>query len=598
MQQRKPKIKAGRASRAPSVLVSATFAPSPRLACAAIVLATFLAYVNSLGGEFVFDDTVIIQGNTSIQGLDPAHLKEIFGGHYWKAVEKQGGLYRPIVMLSYAINYALGGEDPVGYHLFNVILHALNGILVFLVLEELFSRRPLSFLSAVLFVLHPIRTEGVASIVGRAESLSAFFILLGWWAYIRQRKKGGPHWLALSAAFFLLAVLSKESAFSFIALLPLTDFLLGGGRLGGFRPALVRYLPHIAVLAFTITLRARILGGLMPLYINPSSNPLVDADGWSRFLTATWVFARYLWLLIFPHNLSADYSFNEIQLVTGLFSGRALVSLAALILFVLGTVISARRSPFLFCCGFVFLSSFVLTSNWLRPIGTIMAERLLYFPSLGFTCALAYLVCEGLERPQWRTAAQIGSLLLILGYGVRTLDRNFDWKDHYRLFGSAVQASPNSSLVQANYAAILLNVKNQPRGAIEHALKAIEILPADPSAHFTLAEAYLRLGDQERAAVAFQAVVRLAPRTSGGVSALRSLASIREAQGETKSAISENQKIIEWRAADISSYLALARLYGKVGRSDRVRETLEKARQLAPQNPAVIQAWQKFSRGE
>ena len=114
MQQRKPKIKPGRASRAPMVTVSAMFAPSPRLACAAIVLATFLVYVNSLGGEFVFDDTVIIQGNTTIQGLDAVRVKEIFGGHYWKAVEKQGGLYRPVVMLSYAINYALGGETRRG----------------------------------------------------------------------------------------------------------------------------------------------------------------------------------------------------------------------------------------------------------------------------------------------------------------------------------------------------------------------------------------------------------------------------------------------------------------------------------------------------
>ena len=171
-------------------------------------------------------------------------------------------------------------------------------------LEELFSRRPLSFLGALLFVLHPIRTEGVASIVGRAESLSAFFILSGWWAYVRQRKDGGAGWLGLSAVLFLLAILSKESAFSFVALLPLTDFLLGGGRIGGLRPALIRYLPYVGgSLAFTFALRVKILGGFMPLYINTSSNPLVNAGGWSRFLTATWVFGRYLWLLIFPHNL-------------------------------------------------------------------------------------------------------------------------------------------------------------------------------------------------------------------------------------------------------------------------------------------------------
>ena len=122
-------------------------------------------------------------------------------------------------------------------------------------------------------------------------------------------------------------------------------------------------------------------------------------------------------------------------------------------------------------------------------------------------------------------------------------------------------------------------------------------MPEDPAAHYTLGEAYTRVGERVRAAEAFQAVAQLAPRTSGGVSALRRLASIREAQGDTSAAISDNERLLEWRPADISSYLALGRLYGKVGRWDRVKESLEKARQLAPQDPAVIQAWQKFSRG-
>ena len=114
------------------------------IACAAL-----LVYANSIGGQFVFDDTVIIQGNKSIQGLGPAQLKEIFGGHYWKVVESQGGLYRPVVMLSYAFNNALGGENPAGYHLLNILIHTANGILLFLILELLFARRAFSFLSSL-----------------------------------------------------------------------------------------------------------------------------------------------------------------------------------------------------------------------------------------------------------------------------------------------------------------------------------------------------------------------------------------------------------------------------------------------------------------
>ena len=219
----------------------------------------------------------------------------------------------------------------------------------------------------------------------------------------------------------------------------------------------------------------------MPLYINPSSNPLVDADAWSRFLTATWVFARYLWLLIFPHNLSADYSFNEIQLVTGLFSGRALVSLAALILRSGRGYRRAGRRFSSSAGSSSYLPSFLprtgcVPSELSWPSGSFIFHPWDSPAPLPISCAKASNGRSGGPPP--RSVLSCSSWAM----RVRTLDRNFYWKDHYQLFGSAVRASPNSSLVQANYAAILLNVKNQPRGAVEHALKAIEILPADPSA--------------------------------------------------------------------------------------------------------------------
>src|SRR5512141_106820 len=88
------------------------FWATPSFVRAALVILALAAYVNTIPGQFVFDDTVIVRGNASIQGLDAGHLREIFGGHYWRTVESRGGLYRPVTILSYAINYALGGEHP------------------------------------------------------------------------------------------------------------------------------------------------------------------------------------------------------------------------------------------------------------------------------------------------------------------------------------------------------------------------------------------------------------------------------------------------------------------------------------------------------
>jgi tetratricopeptide (TPR) repeat protein len=568
---------------------------------AAIILLSILAllaYANSVNGRFVFDDTVIIQGNDVIHGLDAAHLKEIFGQHYWKAVESKGGLYRPVVMLSYAVDYALNGEDPSGYHVMNILIHALNGILVFFLLEELFARRMLSLLTALFFVLHPIRTEAVASIVGRAESLSACFVLVAWLLYIRHCKTGRIRWLGLSAAVFVLAVLSKESALAFVALLPATDFILGSGKLREIflkRAVLGRYLAFVLAVALVLLLRYWVLGGLAPLYVNPRSNPLAAAPAWTRFLTATNVFGRYLGLLLWPMNLSADYSYNQIPLVTSIISWSAAIPLALLLLLVAGLFVSARRYPVLFFSGLVFFLSFILTSNWIRPIGTIMAERLMYFPALGFNCAVAFLLCAGLSMPRWKTVSAFAAIVLLAGYSFRTIDRNPDWRDHYRLFRSAVAASPDSYLSQSNYAAVLLNEKNDPRCAILHARKALEIVPEDPAAHFTLAQASRRLGDLPGAAEAFRAVVRLAPRTTGGADALRSQAEVEEAMGNLPLARASYEKLHEWRPQDVAAGLALSRVYLRLGERDKAKEILDQCQKQAPDSPAVKQALRELA---
>lgn len=568
----------------------------PATAGLVLVVAAIVIYANSLGGQLVFDDTVIIQGNRAIQGLDGEHLKEIFGGHYWQAVESRGGLYRPIVMFTYALNYVLDGEDPQGYHLLNVLLHAANGVLVYLVLQALFSRREISFLTALLFALHPIRTEGVASVVGRAEVLSAFFMLLSWYAYLKNRKERGFGWLWLSSGLFLLAALSKESAVIFVALLPLTDFVLhrqeSQGRLG-YREAVMRYLPFGLAVFLVLGLRYWILGGFAPLYINPASNPLAKADAWARFLTATNVFARYLVLLVFPLNLSADYSYNQIPVVSSLLSWSALAALLLLVFLLIGLVIAVRKHLVLFFSGCVFFVSFALTSNWIRPIGTIMAERLMYFPALGFNCAVAYLLAEGVAHARWKSAAAIAIVVLVAAYGLRTIDRNPDWKSNYTLFRSAAETSPNSELVQANYGVVLLEA-NDVRGAIEHAKKAAEIKPDDPAANFTLGRAYRRLGNLPESASAFEKVVLLAPRTSGGTEALLGLAEIREAMEQYPLAEAGFRKLIEWQSSIPSYYLKLYSLYKKMGRADQAYEILNRVARIAPDDAAVRKALQEF----
>ncbi len=555
--------KKGTGSTAPGSPDSSLFHPRVGIAISVLVLAGFICYANSVPGSFVLDDTVIILGNSSIQGLDLSHLREIFGNHYWKAVESRGGLYRPVTMFTYALNYAFGGEDPEGYHLLNLFLHISNSLLVFFVVEGIFRRRTLSFLTAAIFLLHPIRTEGVASVVGRAEILSAFFMLLAWAAYLRACRLASSLSMIISVCAFIAACLSKESALCFPALPVLTDLVTGKGPIRErfpLRRSLERYLPYGLAAGTVVLIRYIVLGGFAPLYINPLSNPLMNADEWSRWLTATYVLGRYLILLIAPIHLSPDYSYNQIPLVTTFLSWRALWPHAVLLLLLAGTFVSYKRRPALFFSGSLFFSAFLITSNWIRPIGTIMGERLMYFPALGFDCAVAYALSEALDLPRRKKIASAFAVVLLVFYGLRTIDRNLDWRNHQTLFRSAVRNSPDSASVQANYAAILLHEQKDALGAIGHARRAVALTPEDPAARFTLGLAYRQAGDLANSAENLESVVRLAPRTSGGIAALRELAEVHLALRQQDRARADYELLLSWRPNDAAARAALSRL--------------------------------------
>ncbi|HYM11212.1 MAG TPA: DUF1736 domain-containing protein [Bryobacterales bacterium] len=489
----------------------------PRVLAGLVFAAAVAVYLNSLGGDFVFDDTSLVEHNPLLHSLGFANLARIFGSHYWQAVEGHGGLYRPIVVLSYAINYALGGLHPWGYHLVNLLIHAANAALVFFLIAELFADRTFALWSGLLFALHPIRTEGVAYIAGRTESLAALFFLLAWWLYLRPERR----FVAFAALAFFLAVLSKESAFTFLAVPPLTDYVLRR------RPDPLRYAALAAAAAAALGLRYVVLGGFAPLYINPASNPLAHAALATRLLTAAVVLGKYLWLLLFPIPLSADYSFNQIPLVAHPADPWFLLSAAALLALCAAALCAFLRGAraWFFCLAF-FLATFSIASNFLRPIGTIMAERLLYLPSLGFTCAIAYAIARAQQAPRRREAATAFAILLALFYAGRTVLRNADWHDHLALFSSAAVVSSDSSLVQANYANALLYQARDAAAAAEHARAALRIDPSDPAATMTLADAYQALGDLHRAAEAYAQVERLAPGTPGAQEAARRRATI------------------------------------------------------------------------
>jgi len=398
-----------------------------RIRVALLVGLALLIYLNSLFNRFTYDDyTYILHNPTvaepSLRGLadpgnDPSHR-----------------FFRPVSFASYQLNWALAGDRPFGYHLTNVLLHAAVSLLLYFVLKKLLVAVPrgetIGWVAALLFAVHPIHVEAVASIVGRSELLAAGLLLVAWYSHLTDRP-------VLALTCFALALFAKESAVALVPLVVIGDYT--GGR---FKP-LSRYLSiATTAVAFAAVLWAVQRGRFAERLVLFLNNPLAYLPADLRILNALRIAWKYLALQLYPARLSCDYSFSSIPLYAT-WKHLAPAAVATLVVFALWTwTLWTRRIEW--CLpGAIYLAAFSVTANILLPIGTIMGERLAYLPSAGF-CLLIAVAWIRVERV-WSRAAWTALALVLLGFSARTVVRNRDWHDNFSLFSAAVRTVPGNA---------------------------------------------------------------------------------------------------------------------------------------------------------
>ena len=443
-----------------------------RLAAAVAVFALALFAV-VLGNGFALDDPYLVVRNPYLHSL--ANIPRFFTSDYWEPTIRSG-LYRPLVTTSYALNRALGGVDPGGYHALNALLHAANAALALLVLQRLTGRLALATLAAFLFAAHAVHAEVLANVsLGRPELLATLFFLLA----LRSYRPAGPV-SAASLLWFTLGLLSKESAATLVAVLPLVDAVYGRGAAPGVRGALAVWRRRIPVYGIYALLALGYLGlrflalkggGVLPLE-RELDNPLTALPAGWRIASALWVAFHYAWLLLFPLHLAYDYSLDQIPLIRSAADPRLLLVAAGWTLAAGGLVACARRGRDAFFGILFTLATFSVVSNVAGPIGTILGERLLYLPSLGFCLALAagLAALAGRLAPsphaRLRALAVLGALAVGL-HGGRAVVRCLDWRSENGLYVHDLAVNPRSAKIQANAGAALAEL-----GRHEEALRA------------------------------------------------------------------------------------------------------------------------------
>ena len=569
------------------------------------MLAAVAVSAGTLGNAFVFDDHQLLGGNAPvIRGEQP--LSSAFTYRYWGIADEASPneLYRPITILSLAVNARLLGGEPAAFHAVNILLHSLNALLVYFLIRKLFDRPVLSLLTGLLFAVHPIATEAVASVAGRADLLATFFMLaasLLALAACRRRAKwiliGG---LGLALATFMGA-LSKESVFA----APLvTAAVLGSDsrRHQGHRGEYRQYLAtagtlagiQIFVLLMVMVLRFGILGYVYhseppsnpsTAYLAFVNNPIQFAEPVARVLTALRVAVMGAGLMVFPLNLSADYSYDALPVTSGM-PGAADIGAVVFLVVYLGVVLfSARRFPVaMFALSWSALT-YLIVSNLLFPIGTIFGERLLYLPSIGF----ALLLAAGIARlagatPRRRGAAAALGVILLALYGARFSARCRDWVDDEHLFKAAVAVNPGSAKAHSNYASMLLRTGRNDE-AIEHYSRALQIAPGLTGSGISLARTLTNMGRPEEAVHQFQNVIA---RDDGISVAWSGLGLAQEAAGRDQEAETALRKALELSLGrNQEAILGLARVMGRTSREEQAVDLMERVAKSDPNAAGV-----------
>ncbi|HEV8482922.1 MAG TPA: tetratricopeptide repeat protein [Blastocatellia bacterium] len=591
----------------------------------AIVLAvTFLGYVGTLRYDFVYDDVHVIVENGSVHSW--RFMPRYFTEHLWFFEPGMTNYYRPIFLVWLVLNHTLFGLNPIGYHLTTVLVHVVVTLLVFHLTRRLTGDQATAAIASLLFGLHPAHIEGVAWVSGVSEPLLALFLIGSFLCYLRYRALDdgkGRGWLMAALALAALAVFEKETGIVLPLMIFAYELIFNAGREGrssrgedNARPdarsapmrhlgkALGRCLPFVAVTVLYLIARVIALGA-----IGRTKTPLSLAT-----LVFTWpsLLLAYVKILAWPVGLSAFYDTPYVVRPGLLNFYLPLVAIAAA---GCATWWLVRRTP----AGRLALVWLILPIMPLLNLtvfgpGELVHDRYMYLPSVGFVLIVALTVRRlrvggsvlfGLPAVQILTA-----MILACASGVALANQNIHWSSNLTLFHHSLEIAPNSKTAKGMLAEALvvrgmyvdgarlfqelldqdpgsselnhnmgfaLNAAGKPQEAEPYLMRAIEIKPLQPDAHYLLGVVRLTMNRLDEAESPFREAVRISPNVAfyhyGLGSWFKMRGELREALREFELELVNNPNfaMAQDQITDIKARLGSANDSAPAARSDQVR---------------------------
>ncbi|MFI5163645.1 MAG: tetratricopeptide repeat protein [Bacteroidia bacterium] len=555
---------------APAISMFSTF----RQQSIFIVVIGFIIYFNSFSNKYALDDDIVMRLNDYVQqgfsGIGKIMSTDSYDSFFrsmGSTGELSGGRYRPLSIVTFAIEQQVFGdcygnrfievkdsfsvaqrsmnpnpniinklilekgaleaqiaqahENIAGIrHVVSVFLYILSVVFLLKLLRDyifkyanlkFINHNDLAFVASLIFLVHPIHTEVVANVKSRDEILSFLFIVLTFLYVFKYEaeKKSKDLWLGL--LFFFLALLSKEWGITLVVLIPVAFFTF---RKYSIMQCIKSSLPYFAVAVFYMILRYKFVGaGKQGEITEVLNNPYVYATPIQKLATEIFVLLKYIRLLIFPHPLSADYSWKTIPYNSfgDLLVWISIIVHVAIVYYLF--VFLKKRSWIAFAIAFYLLHLF-LVSNLAMAIGATMGERLVYHSSLGFVMIAAFLLLAFLQKirsdmENKRRAFVVLLILLIVPMGYATIVRNPDWKTDNILFMHDAWVVPNSVLANGNSGKAFIELSKDEKdtlrknmlldSAIYHLEKAVALHPRYVNGYLNIGLAWFQRKDLDKA---------------------------------------------------------------------------------------------------
>ncbi len=463
--------------------------------------AGFLLYLNTFFNGLFFDDEHFIYNNNAVTTFS---IPDIFSNSLTSGAGRLSNYYRPLLFTGFAFEYSLFGSSGFIYHLNSTLLHLFCGLLLYFILQRLFKNSFVSFLTALLFIIHPIQTEAITYASGRGDPQSLFFSLIAIYFSLRRTRIS----FFIAAVSLICALLSKELSLITPGLIFLCLFFEQPTFTRKYFLQILKYSLPFFLISFTyFGLRLTILNFSNTLNFY-SYESVYTKSIFVRLITFFHLFPTYLSLLIFPKDLFMER--DSTLTIQTFFTLSSLFTLFGLSCATVLAFLKRKKYP-IFLFSILWISISFIPTSGIIPINGVFYEHFLYYPSIGFFLLFSYGTFLFLQKAN-QFLKNIVFLLLVLGLiflSIRTVLRNTEWHNAIVFYEQTLHHAQSSRIY--NHLAMAYAEKGDNKKAIATYKKAIALEDVHPETRYNLGNAYLEEQDLKNAEKEYKEALRIDP---------------------------------------------------------------------------------------